>query len=355
MAIRHAYGQNHRRHAIRVEMVGVRTAARFLEFHREAQLLRRTLGHLDGRAVLRDLIRAIVRADFRLDLAAGFPSALLEMIDNALRDRIEFLLVAAARLIEDIAGICYDIRGTAALDASDIAGRFFIDAPLRSIREQDAGSLDGIDALLRLHPGMCSLALDGDMDLVLARGLVAHDARMAVRIEREAEIRMQQAAVKILRAMHAVFLSNREYDLQRSVRDFLFLELAQRLEDSCDASLIIRTQHGRAIGTDDAVLNLRMDVSTGLDTVHMSRQHDGRRINRARKIRHEIAAIATELDPSLIFMDRATEFLKAFGQEIAHLALLARGAADLHQFEKFLQNTLAINHHKDFLSSFIIA
>ena len=45
---------------------------------------------------------------------------------------------------------------------------------------------------------MGSLARNVDVNLVLARCLVAHDPRMAVRVEREAHVRMQQAAVEML-------------------------------------------------------------------------------------------------------------------------------------------------------------
>lgn len=51
---------------------------------------------------------------------------------------------------------------------------------------------------------------------------------MAVRVEREAHIRMQQAAVKMLRTMNAVLLRNREDDLQWAVWQSALAQLPQR-------------------------------------------------------------------------------------------------------------------------------
>ena len=202
---------------------------------------------------------------------------------------------------------------------------------------------------------MGSLARNVDVDLVLARCLVAHDPRMAVRVEREAHIRMQQAAVKMLRTMNAVLLRDREDDLQWAVRDGAFAQLAQCLKDGRDTGLVVGTENGRAIGADDAILPDGMDIRAGLHAVHMSCQHDGRPVLLPlcrREIRDEIAAVAAQGLTGLVLMDGTAEFLQALCQEIAHLALFVRRAADADKLKEFLEYTFPIDHFTDFLSCF---
>lgn len=206
---------------------------------------------------------------------------------------------------------------------------------------------------------MGSLALDVDVDLVLARCLVAHEPRMAMRVEREAHIRMQQAAVKMLRTVNAVLLRDREDDLQRAVRDGAFAQLPQRFKNGRDAGLVVGTKDSRAIGADDAVLPDGMNVRAGLHAVHMSRQHDGRPVLLPlcrREIRNEIAAVAAQGLAGLILMDGTAELLQALCQEVADFTLIVRRAADADEFEKLSQHALFINHFFVFhLSNLLLA
>lgn len=202
---------------------------------------------------------------------------------------------------------------------------------------------------------MGSLAFDVDVNLVLARCLVAHEPRMAVRIKREAHIRMQQAAVEMLRTVNAVLLRDCEDDLQRAVRDGTLAQLPQRFKNGRDAGLVVGTKDSRAIGADNAVLPDGMNVRAGLHTVHMSCQHDGRPVLLPlcrREIRNEIAAVAAQGLTGLVLMDGTAELLQALCQEVAHLALFVCRAADADELKEFLEYTFPIDHFTDFLSCF---
>ena len=193
---------------------------------------------------------------------------------------------------------------------------------------------------------MRGLACDMDVDLVLARRLVTHDARMAVRVEREAHVRVQQAAVEMLRAMHAVLLGHREYDLQRAVRNRVLAQLAQRLQDGRDARLVICAEDRRAVRADDAILDDRADARTGLHAVHMRRQHDRRqgfKPSCRRKVRDEIAAVSAQGLAGPVFMHRTAEFLQALRQKVTDLPLVMRRARNADELQKFRKYTLFID------------
>ena len=70
---------------------------------------------------------------------------------------------------------------------------------------------------------------------------------MSMRIECIAIICMKQTARQVLGAVNTVFLGYREYDLQRSMWNGLFMKLAQGFKDRGNAGLVIRTKDGRAI------------------------------------------------------------------------------------------------------------
>ena len=144
--------------------------------------------------------------------------------------------------------------------------------------------------------------------------------------------------------MHAVLLRYREYDLQRSMRDLLLLELTQCLQNGHDARFVIRAQDSRSIGADDPILDNRMNSCTGIDTVHMRSQHDCRRIRPgSREIRHEIAAIPAQIFSRLILSDRAAQLSQPLSQEIADCPLIMRRTGNLDQLQEFLQDAVLID------------
>ena len=194
---------------------------------------------------------------------------------------------------------------------------------------------------------MSGLARDMDVDLVLARRLVTHDARMTVRVEREAHVRVQQAAVEMLRAMHAVLLGHCEYDLQRAVRNRVLAQLAQRLQDGRDARLVIRAENRRAIRADDAILDDRVDTRTGLHAVHMRRQHDRRQGFKpicSREVRDEIATVAADCLTGLVLAHRAAELLQALRQQVTNLPLVMRRTRNGNELQKLREHALSIDH-----------
>ncbi len=192
-------------------------------------------------------------------------------------------------------------------------------------------------------------AFDMDDDLILARCRIAHEAGVAMRIKGIAVIHMKQTLVEVLRAMHTALLRYREDHLQRTMRQLTLLDLTQSFEDCRHTGLVIATENRRTIRMDEAVLDDRMDTCTGLDAVHMCRQHDCRRPRHCpREIRHEVAGIATELRTSAILMHLSSERLQTARQYICYLALIMRRAAHRYERTEIIEQSLFIDlaiHH----------
>ena len=152
---------------------------------------------------------------------------------------------------------------------------------------------------------MTGLALNMNLDLVLARRHKSHIARMIMRVQRIAKIRMQQALVKILRTMYPIFLGHCKHNLNRAMRNLFFLELAQGFKNGCHAGLVIAAQNRRAVRTDNTILYHRLNAAAGLHTIHMGGQHHRGCINRTRKIRYKIPGIAADFFAGMVFLNRA--------------------------------------------------
>ena len=130
------------------------------------------------------------------------------------------------------------------------------------------------------------------------------------------------------------------------MREVLLLETAQGLENGGDACLVVRTEDGRAVGADHAVLDDRLYIGTRLHTVHVCCEHRGRCARRRPlKIRDDIAAAAAEeLSRSILVNLRRAELTQARREEIADLALIERRAADGDEMQEIVQDSLLIDH-----------
>ena len=193
---------------------------------------------------------------------------------------------------------------------------------------------------------MCRLAVDGDGKLILAGRLERCRACMTVRIERIAEVGVQEARIEAARAVDAALLGDGKDNLQIAVRDVLLLQLAQGLKDGDNARLVIRTEDGCAVGADHAVPQARLDVCARLDAVHMCREHDGGRArDRALEICDDVAAVAAKRLSCVVLVDLCcAEVTQMCGQEIAHLALIERRTADGDEREELIQYAFFVNH-----------
>ena len=167
-----------------------------------------------------------------------------------------------------------------------------------------------------------------------------------MRIERIAEIRVEQRCIETARPVDPALLGNGKDNLQVAVRQILFLQTAQGLENGSDACLVVRTKDGRAVGADHAVLDDRLDICTWLHTVHVCCEHYGRcACRRPFKICDDIAAVSAEKLSRSILVDLCcAEFLQTCCEEIADFALIKRRAADGDELQELIQDSFLIDH-----------
>ncbi len=129
------------------------------------------------------------------------------------------------------------------------------------------------------------------------------------------------------------------------MRDVLFLQAANHLDDYRAAGFVVATQHGRAIGANDVAFNDWFHAFAGNDRVHVRAHHDRLGIgNRAREARDDIAGVAADGTASVVDLNLRAHFLAVLLEALGDIALLARVAVYLHEFEQKILNAFLVDH-----------
>jgi hypothetical protein len=72
-----------------------------------------------------------------------------------------------------------------------------------------------------------------------------------------------------LRALEANLFAPGEHGVDRSVRDFLLMQLMQHLADDRASGFVIAAEHGAAVGANDVTLDYRFYAFARNDSVHV--------------------------------------------------------------------------------------
>src|SRR6266571_342508 len=115
------------------------------------------------------------------------------------------------------------------------------------------------------------------------------------------------------------------------MRNVLLLETANDFNDHGTATLVITTEHGRLIRSNDIAFNDRFDAFAGNDGVHVRTHHDRfSALNRASEARNDVAGIAADFFVGVVNLNLRSDFFAVLLDLLSYLAFFARVAVDLH-------------------------
>ncbi|MNC51558.1 hypothetical protein D3C75_1008530 [compost metagenome] len=123
-----------------------------------------------------------------------------------------------------------DIRRTAAGKFADIGCRFIVDAAKLHRRNRLAGDLDGADAILRIHSGMCGFAKNLHRHLRLGWSRYRNGAYLTIGIQGKAELGIQMGRVHVPGTQQPRLFSSGNDKLNLSMSQLLLLNDPDRFK-----------------------------------------------------------------------------------------------------------------------------
>ncbi len=109
---------------------------------------------------------------------------------------------------------------------------------------------------------------------------------------------------------------------------------AQDLANDRAARLVVAAEHGRAVAPDDVAFDDRPDALARDHGVHVRREEERRRGDRARDAREHVAGRAADLGARVVDPDLGAEVAELAREPLGHAVLLPRMAVDADQLEE---------------------
>ena len=295
MDVLHPVREVQARETALVEHVGIGGAAAEAVTRREAGSLERRMGDPDDGVVTFESVTAIALRHLRLHFAVLEAGREGEGVDHLLDEIGELAFVMRPGLGTQRAPLRDDVASAASLDQADVRRRLVVDASQPQIGDRARGRRNRRAALLRIHAGVGSAAVELHLQGLRVRRAENHVSDRGRLVVDVADACLQALVVECRRTEQADLFLRREQELDSAVRTVLREHTASALEHRGDGGLVVRAEDRAAGVANDAVLDHRFERALRRNRVEV----------RAEKDRH--AAVAVRLDPAVEIPHRGTD------------------------------------------------
>ncbi|CDN43443.1 hypothetical protein BN871_CZ_00140 [Paenibacillus sp. P22] len=336
-----------RRHAQSVEDVGVAASAGAEGRRGQADRTDRRCGSLHDGGIIGMEIGRVDQAVLERRCRPVIDSRRFDRLPHGGDLRLQLGAVDAAGFGLQANVVADDIRGAAALEPADIGRRLMVDSSQRHARNRLGGDLDGADAVFRIDACMRRAAVDMDEDFCLGRSRYRDAPDRSVGIERIAVFGAQLAAVQRPGSGEARFLSDRNDELDFSMRNSVLLQQPDRLQHRGQARLVVASENRRAVAAQIAVVvQTGLDADARLHRIHMGGEEDDRRLDAWRSLQRseQIVRAITGGGGRIVLLDFKSKRGKSVFQLLADRAFIAGFAVDLDKLHELLYNPVFMDH-----------
>jgi hypothetical protein len=183
------------------------------------------------------------------------------------------------------------------------------------------------------HAGMSFDPFHGEDEAVGGRRADGELER-AHAVQDEAGPRLEPGHVEVLGAEEPDLFADGQEHLHVAVRQALFLQDVEDLQDDGDAALAVAAQDGPPVRPDAVLFEDGPDPFARADRVHVGRNEERRQGGIARKARDEVPGLASDRLGSVVRRYDESEGFQVRAELLGDLPLPARKRVDLYQVEE---------------------